>query len=115
MIMLFCLSFFFASMLALSAYLQSEARWWTGILTAILLFIVGWLILMIVEFPDSGGALPPVAFTSLGAWICAALIGLGSISGLVLRSFKSAGQVAGIVFVGGWILTFGWFVVNAFT
>ncbi len=115
MIMLFCLSFFVASMLSLTAYLQSDSRWWTGLLGASVLFAVGFVAAVNAPAVEVGDTLPPILILVAGTWLCATIIGAGSISALVLRPFRTAGQVAGIVFLGGWALTFLWSVIRAFT
>ncbi|SLN11814.1 hypothetical protein [Ruegeria meonggei] len=110
MTVLFFLSFFVASMLAATAYLQSDSSWWTGLTGALVLIVLGFLGVFLVPEIEVTGYTSPVVFLVIGVWWCAGIIGLGSASALVLRRFRSAGQVAGIVFLGGWILTFLWFL-----
>jgi len=115
MTVLFFLSFFVASMLVLTSFLQAESRWWAGLLGALALFVLGVAVFVFVPQPEEGSFLAPAGFLGLGALVCSVIIGAGSVAALVMRRIWSPGQVAGIVFLGGWLLTFLWFSARAFT
>lgn len=94
--------FFAASILSLTAYLQSEAAWWKGPLAALALFLAGFAIAMgLSEELLANTTLPPVIGLASAAWLVAAVIGLGSVLALVLRKFLSPGRIAGASFVCG--------------
>ncbi|AZV77413.1 hypothetical protein EBB79_05580 [Parasedimentitalea marina] len=101
-------SFFTASIFSLTAFLQSEAAWWKGPLSALALFALGLAIgVGLQEEALKNTILPPVIGLATAAWTCAILIGLGSVTALALRDFWAPGRIAGTAFVGGWILISG--------
>jgi hypothetical protein len=107
MITLFFFSFVAACILALVAYLQSEAVWWKGPLASVVLFALGvGIIFLIPEEALKNSILPPVLFLSVSAWYCAGLVGVGAVSALILRRFMSTGKIVKLVFGGGWGLMF---------
>ena len=111
MIFLLFFSFCTASILSLTAFLQSEAAWWKGPLAALALFLAGFGIAMgLSEEMLENSILPPVAGLAVAAWVGAGVIALGASLALVLRKFLSAGRIAGFAFVCGlplfWTLPF---------
>ncbi|UWQ31736.1 hypothetical protein K3555_14195 [Leisingera sp. M527] len=94
--------FFAASIVSLTAFLQSEAAWWKGPLAALALFLAGFAIAMgIPEEMLASTVLPPVIGIAVGTWLGAGVIGLGSGLALVLRKFLSPGRIAGAAFLCG--------------
>ncbi|MGR3620957.1 hypothetical protein [Pseudophaeobacter sp.] len=107
MIALFIFSFVTACILALVAYLQSEATWWKGPLAAVVLFALGLgIIVLVPEEALKNSILPPVLSLSVAAWYCAGLVGVGALSALILRRFAPTGRIVKLVFGGGWGLMF---------
>ncbi|WP_159089937.1 hypothetical protein [Ruegeria sp. Alg231-54] len=80
-----------------------------------MLLALGFVVFVLMPQPNEGKSLSPLGFLGLGFLICSAIIGAGSAVSLVMRRFWSPGQVAGRVFLGGWLLTFFWFATTAFT
>lgn len=107
MILLFTFSFVAACILALVAYLQSEASWWKGPVASVALLGLGvGVAVLIPEEALKNSILPPVIFLSAAAWYCAGLVGVGALSALVLRRFVPTGRIVKLVFGGGWGLIF---------
>jgi hypothetical protein len=101
-------SFFAASIFSLTAFLQSEAAWWKGPLSALALFALGFAVgAGLQEEALKNTILPPVIGLAAAAWTCAAIIGLGSLVALILRDLWTPGRIAGTAFVGGWALIAG--------
>ncbi|PHO02545.1 hypothetical protein CSC82_18595 [Rhodobacteraceae bacterium 4F10] len=116
MFMIFFLSLFFALVLSMVAFLQSEAAWWKGPLVAFALGVVTVVLLFIVaaEVPQ-GGNLPPSSGMVVAAFLGTVLIGAGSGLALVLRKMWSPGKIAKVVFLGGWFLSFMGMMTLAFS
>ncbi|MFT6460470.1 hypothetical protein [Pseudophaeobacter arcticus] len=107
MVILIIFSFVAACILALVAYLQSEASWWKGPLASVALFALGvGIIALIPESALKNSILPPVVFLSAAAWYCAGLVGVGALAALILRRFVPKGRIVKLVFGGGWGLMF---------
>lgn len=108
-------SFFVAVVLALTAYLQCKARWWSGLLAAFGLFAVGWIIASNIPVEDLREQLPPIAFLGIAAWFASLVVAVGSGLALLLRHGRFGDRVPVIVFIGGWVVTFVLFAIVAFT
>lgn len=116
MFILIPFSLFSAAVLAMVAYLQSEAAWWKGplvalgflLLTVILAFFAG------VDVQETGTT-PPFIGLGVAAFLGAILIGAASVLALILRKFWSPGKIAKVVFIGGWMLSFVGVTLLAFS
>jgi len=103
MTFIFLFSFVAACILALVAYLQSEASWWKGPLASLALFALGGAVVVFLhEEALENTILPPVLFLSVAAWFCAGLVGVGALTALALRRFVTTGKIVKLVFGGGW-------------
>ncbi|MBY6068195.1 hypothetical protein KUW17_15685 [Leisingera aquaemixtae] len=97
--------FFAASMLSLTAFLQSEAAWWKGPLAALALFFAGFgIALGLSDAMLENTIVPPVIGLAAAAWLGAGVIGLGAALALVLRKFLSPGRIAGAAFLCGFMV-----------
>ncbi|AUQ61802.1 hypothetical protein [Phaeobacter inhibens] len=96
------LPFFAASMLSLTAFLQSEAAWWKGPLAALVLFWAGFGVAVgLSDAVVENSIAPPAMGIAAGAWLGAGVIGLGAVLALILRKSLSPGRIAGTAFLGG--------------
>ncbi len=94
--------FFAASMLSLTAFLQSEVAWWKGPLAALVFFLAGFAIALgLSDAMLENTIVPPVIGLAIAAWLGAGVIGLGAVLALVLRKFLSPGRIAGAAFLCG--------------
>lgn len=101
--MVFFISFFAASIFALTVFLQAGAAWWKGPLAAIGLFVLCMAIALLTPAGGVGNTvLPPVLGLATAAFAGSVLIGLGSLVGIIGRRFATPGKLAGIAFGPAW-------------
>lgn len=93
-------------MIALTTFLQATGQWWKGPSAAILLFLFGYLVTLVATSVDGAGTNKSVLMLSASAWISAALILIGSVLALLLRSHANAGKLAMWVFGVGFVLIY---------
>jgi hypothetical protein len=105
-------AFFSASLMSAAAYLQSEARWWTGPLSAIFLFAAGYgANVLLWEEATLAAPADPIAYAVRSPqagivsalFLCALLLVLGTILALGLRVKFNPTQVGFVVFLLGWV------------
>lgn len=106
MLLILVVSLLVSSMLALTAFLQSEAPWWKGPAAATILLFLGFIVLVATSYQDDFNSEQPVLYLSVGAWICASIVFTGSSIALLLRRFFSPAKITKLVFVGGSTLIF---------
>ncbi|MCT4559190.1 MAG: hypothetical protein N4A61_14165 [Pelagimonas sp.] len=99
---MFFFTIFASIMLGAVAYLQFDARWWTGILTSLGLFAaeVASSMLLVVKPGGLNGDEPVLGITTaLGG--SAILVGVGVVVTLILRPFFSRTKVVSFCFFSG--------------
>ena len=98
-------TFFAASIVAVTAFLQTESAGWKGLVGATVLLALGFAnVLFIPEnFSESLGNSPQFGIT-VSLLTVALLVAVGSITSLILRTRLSAGRIALIAFIGSWVL-----------
>lgn len=98
-------SFFAAGMLSATSFLQAEASWWKGPLATLVLVLAGFVLLIgVPEEALTNTILPPVASLTSGFWLCATIVGAGTLLALTLRRRLSTGKIAGVSFLGGLVV-----------
>lgn len=98
MITIFVPSIMVSSMLSLTAFLQAESQWWKGPLAALFLLGVGFLPIFVADGQDNFGSDQPILSLPATAWLCAAIIFIGSIPALLLRRQLKPKKIAVWVF-----------------
>jgi hypothetical protein len=93
-------SLFGAAVLATTAYLQAEAKWWMGLLVCAALVLAGIVVSVWLGEAIGPASAPnhPVLGVIAGLFLCAPLIGVGSISSLFLRRKYPATKVGAVTF-----------------
>lgn len=96
--------FIASMMIGLTAFLQATSQWWKGPTAAVLIFLFGFLFIVVGTGESDLSPDGPVLTLAASTWICAASILLGSVLAIILRSYISPGKLAIWVFVGGYVL-----------
>lgn len=115
MIAIFVTSIMVSSMLSLTAFLQAESQWWKGPLAALFLLGVGFLPIFVADGQDNFGSDQPMLSLSATAWLCAAIVFIGSTLALLLRRQLQPKKIAVWVFFGGGAFIFCALMITALT
>lgn len=93
-------------MLAVIAFLQSDAAWWKGPAAALALGLLGYLVFTVSFNQDGFTPQQPGMGLVIGAWLCGLIVLIGSVLALIMRNFYSAGKIAKLIFLGSSSLIF---------
>ncbi len=93
-------------MLALIAFLQSDAAWWKGPTAALALVLLGYLAFTVSFDQEGFTRQQPVLGLVISAWLCGLIVLIGSVLALIMRNFYSTGKIAKLIFLGSSSLIF---------